>query len=80
MEQQINKHDKTSKQPIFKFLERATTGSGTNFVLRKDDEAEYIVRHLDSHMGNTVSCLRAVLEGGKTVEGKCDLFSVLNLH
>jgi hypothetical protein len=65
---------------MFKFIERAIAGPGTDFVLRKDNEAEYIVQHLDSHMGNTVGCLRAVLEGGKTVEGKCDWFSLLKFR
>jgi hypothetical protein len=55
-------------------------GPGVDFILRKDKEAEYIVRHLDSHMGNIIRCLRAVLEKGKTAEGKCDWFSYLTIH
>jgi len=53
---------------LLKFVTRSTANPDTNFVLRKDTEAEYIVQHLGCHMGQIVACLRGVLESGQTVE------------
>jgi len=65
----INEDGKKDKlKYLLKFVTRSTANPGTNFVLRKDTEAEYIVQRLGCHMGQIVACLRGVLESGQTVE------------
>jgi len=41
-------------------------------VFPKNEDAEYIVKHLDSHMGATTECLQTVLKGGKSVTAAVD--------
>lgn len=51
------------------FKERKEIKEGYKFVFEKKEDAEYVVKHLGSHMGDITTCLLAIVEDKEASKG-----------
>ena len=64
------KDDESNTPRKFEFFkDRKEIKEGYQFVFAQAEDAEYVVRHLGSHMGDVTTCLLSIVEDGVSPRG-----------